>query len=259
MSAIDTASPELRDPAPAKTPRIWGLWGTLAWTIVLGAVLAASSFAAVFVYFMIRAPEQEPSLTELEALAGDSLMLALGSLMTMIPLVLTVWLAVRIAGHSLTSYLPLTRPTWRDVAIGLMGMIVLLAALDLLSYLLGHPLTPQVVIDAVMSASRRGEWGLLLVAVLVSAPVGEEIVFRGFLFRGIAESPLGRTGAVLMTSALFALIHTQYSWYYLGEIFLIGLALGIARALSGSTLLTIAMHSFHNAAATVQAYWLAPS
>jgi len=38
----------------------------------------------------------------------------------------------------------------------------------------------------------------------------EELFFRGFLFRGLSSSFMGPVGAVLVTSALWALIHTQY-------------------------------------------------
>ena len=57
-------------------------------------------------------------------------------------------------------------------------------------------------------------------------------------------------------AAMFAAIHTQYSAFHLGEVFAIGVVLGAARALSGTVVLPIIMHAFHNAAALAQAYWM---
>ncbi|AMX01520.1 CPBP family glutamic-type intramembrane protease [Microbulbifer thermotolerans] len=47
---------------------------------------------------------------------------------------------------------------------------------------------------------------LVLVIVLV-APVLEELIFRGYLFTAWRQSRLGLTGTLLLTSALFALMH----------------------------------------------------
>ena len=55
-----------------------------------------------------------------------------------------------------------------------------------------------------------------------------------------------------MISALWAVIHTQYDWYGIFQIFLIGLLLGWVRWRSGSTLLTIVLHALINAWATLQ-------
>jgi len=49
----------------------------------------------------------------------------------------------------------------------------------------------------------------VLIALLVTAPICEEIIFRGFLFRGIKNSPVGTAGAIIVTSVLFAIIHFQ--------------------------------------------------
>ena len=95
-----------------------------------------------------------------------------------------------------------------------------------------------------------------MLAVLISAPVGEEIVFRGFIYRGLSESWLRPWGAVFLSALMFAVIHTQYTFYYLGEVFAIGLILGLARMLSGTTLLPMLMHMIHNAAALSQAHIL---
>ena len=88
----------------------------------------------------------------------------------------------------------------------------------------------------------------LLAAVVVAAPIGEEVLFRGFLFRGLAR-PGWEVHAIGATALVWALLHTQYSYFVVGEVFLEGLMLGWFRWASGSTVLTIGMHMLKNALA----------
>lgn len=79
-----------------------------------------------------------------------------------------------------------------------------------------------------------------------------EICFRGFIFKGLAESRLRWYGATLVTAILWAAIHLQYDWYGISCIFALGLLLGTARAKTNSTLLTMWLHSVINIMATVE-------
>ena len=92
-----------------------------------------------------------------------------------------------------------------------------------------------------------------LIALVIIGPVTEEVVFRGFLFRGLSESFLGVAGTLVATSAAWAALHVQYDWMTIAQIFLIGLLLGWLRWASGSTLLTIMLHVLANFAACIQA------
>ena len=57
----------------------------------------------------------------------------------------------------------------------------------LTSYLTGRPLVPTVMVDMYRSSWLPG----LLFAMVVLAPIGEETLFRGFLYAGIAASRAG--------------------------------------------------------------------
>src|SRR5262249_2675623 len=81
---------------------------------------------------------------------------------------------------------------------------------------------------------------------------GEEAMFRGFLFRGWARSARGAFPAIVVISAIWAVIHVQYDWFGIAQIFCTGLLLGWVRWRSGSALLTLAMHGAMNAWATVE-------
>jgi hypothetical protein len=58
---------------------------------------------------------------------------------------------------------------------------------------------------------------------------------------------------VILLSAVWALFHVQYEWFFVGEIFVLGLAFGWLRWLSGSTLLTIMLHATVNGLAMLEA------
>ena len=127
-------------------------------------------------------------------------------------------------------------------------MILLLATSDLIAYLVGHPIVPPFVEDVYRTASLP----LLLAALLIAAPLGEEVLMRGFLYRGIADSRWGVSAAIVISSALWAVIHVQYGPYDIGSIFLMGIYLGVVRWRTGSVLLTILLHTIANTLATVE-------
>ena len=56
----------------------------------------------------------------------------------------------------------------------------------------------------------------------------------------------GAPAAIAVTAVLWALLHIQYSWFFIVEIVTLGLFFGWMRWKSGSTLLTIALHATNN-------------
>jgi uncharacterized protein len=85
----------------------------------------------------------------------------------------------------------------------------------------------------------------MLVAFVIIAPIGEEIAFRGFLYRGWARE--GREiHAIALIALIWAMMHIQYDWIGIAQIFALGLLLGWFRWASGSTTLPILMHILIN-------------
>jgi len=78
------------------------------------------------------------------------------------------------------------------------------------------------------------------------APIGEETLFRGFLFRGWHRSSYDAWLAIVVTALLWAIIHLQYDHYYMALVFVYGLVLGWFRLVASSTILTILLHSVIN-------------
>ena len=68
--------------------------------------------------------------------------------------------------------------------------------------------------------------------------------------RGLVAK-LGPSLTILITAALWALLHIQYEWFFIIEIVTLGIFLGWMRWKSGSTLLTIILHGTNNALALV--------
>jgi membrane protease YdiL (CAAX protease family) len=94
--------------------------------------------------------------------------------------------------------------------------------------------------------SARG-WGVVFVflTVCVVGPFVEELLFRGFLFRGLAK-PFGTTGAAVLSSAVFASIHPQLPLGFL-PIMCIGIALCVVYQRSGSLTASWMLHGLNNA------------
>ena len=64
---------------------------------------------------------------------------------------------------------------------------------------------------------------------------------------GLKNSPVGPTGAVIITAALFGVLHlTQYDIYGVTQIFIFGIVLGIIRLKTKSLWNTIAVHASWN-------------
>jgi CAAX protease family protein len=100
----------------------------------------------------------------------------------------------------------------------------------------------------------------LLPALVAFAPIGEETLFRGFLFKGIAASRAGPIAAIIISAIAWAPLHVQYDWYGVGTIAVMGLFLGIVRHATGSLYLTMLLHAVANAVATleivIKEHWL---
>jgi len=99
-------------------------------------------------------------------------------------------------------------------------------------------------------------WILLFSAVLL-APVFEEILFRGFLLQGfLLWAPRSRFACIVLTSLLFAVMHTQYvHWQTLAVLTLFSLLLCYARLRANSLLLPIFLHMLNNLIALLPSLW----
>lgn len=96
---------------------------------------------------------------------------------------------------------------------------------------------------------------LLFIAVVIAAPFFEELIFRGFIFKGLANSPLGVIVTIIITSVLFTLIHAgQYDINILVVLFPLAVMLGVSRYSSSGIYLPIYLHFINNLYSSVTMY-----
>ncbi|MGY4170678.1 CPBP family intramembrane glutamic endopeptidase [Bradyrhizobium sp. USDA 4529] len=147
------------------------------------------------------------------------------------------------ARSGLSEYLALNWPSSRELFLALAIAAVLLIVESCFLAFVGADTS-----WAAPNLNVQGRVGLLtfLIGCCLAAPIMEEFVFRGFLFRGWSQSFLGPVGAIVLTSLVWALNHTQYDWSYRFCLFIFGLALGYFRWRSNSTWLTVIVHSALN-------------
>ncbi|MEX0610864.1 MAG: CPBP family intramembrane glutamic endopeptidase [Pirellulales bacterium] len=140
-------------------------------------------------------------------------------------------------------------PGAKSLALWIAAVIGYVFAADWFTALLGHEMTSDYLIEAYLSA---GSVSLLWAALVIAAPLSEELLFRGFLFRGLMSTRLGRVGAAIITSLAWALIHIPYDWHVIAVIFVGGLLLAAARQSTQSVVTCILMHSAWNFLAMIQ-------
>ena len=236
----DTA-PETAAP---RTP--WGLWATLGW-VILAFVL--SSVAGLIVVLIWR---PDAIMGGGADMLKDGEVISITTIASAVVQVGMLALAAKLARWPVSEYLGLVRPATRPALIAIAVLIVFVLGYDGLTYLLGRDIVTPFQVDTYRTARDSGSLPLLWLTFVIVAPVAEEIMFRGFLFRGWVRSERSAIPAILVISLLFAAIHVQYDWFGILQVFFIGLLLAIARWRSGSTLLTILMHVLANLWATVE-------
>ena len=93
---------------------------------------------------------------------------------------------------------------------------------------------------------------IVALSAIIGAPLIEELVFRGAFFASLVTSPVGRTGAVLISAALFALAHAVTdAWPIVAVLFVMGILLGLLMLRFASLWVTIACHASWNALQTI--------
>ena len=85
---------------------------------------------------------------------------------------------------------------------------------------------------------------LLFTAVVIIAPLGEELLFRGFLQQILEEHWKDVTKAVLVTALFFAMIHMNPYWFV--QIYILGILLGFLAWKTKSVLPPLILHGINN-------------
>lgn len=255
MTAAESPISVVPVPPPGREPRVWKFIGTGLWGLALfGAMFAGQ--VTVVAYFLLGSGEPMDTSSMITLLSNGRI-ISLSVIMGLPAILAMLWIATRFSRTPFADYLALRWPSWRMFAAGVASLVLLMVAWEIISRVAGRESSPGFMMDVLKTARADGALWLLVFAFCVAAPVTEEFFARGFLYRGWSESFLRPAGAILLSSAVWTMMHLQYNWFFLAQVFSIGLLLGYLRYLSGSTWLVVVLHGLNNLAATVQTIWLA--
>jgi membrane protease YdiL (CAAX protease family) len=255
---MDSLNPENAFALAAPPPRrhVWQFWGTVLWGLFVFAALFAGQILALAYEVLTRGGAASVAET-IRAAASSGVTISLSVILGLPAVLAALGIAIRFTGTSFADYLALRGTSFKNFAIGFLGLIAILMLWEVLSHVIGHEGSPGFMVDVLKSAQADGALWLLILAFCVAAPIAEECFARGFLYRGWSETRLGPPGAIVLSSLVWTGLHLQYDLYFFGEVFSLGLWFGYLRYRSGSLWLTIVLHGLNNLGAVAQTIWLA--
>lgn len=236
-----------------RSKNYWGPWSTLGFsflTLAVFIILQTICFAA-YIFFTKDNSQDFRTAINNTVLNGDALSFAeIPAALTGVAMIL-LFAATR-DHFSIKDYLDLHIPKLKPLLFYLALIILAMILMESINYIFDRP-TPEFMIRVY---SNTENIVLLWIAVSIAAPFFEEFLFRGFLLNGLnvpwfGNPMAGTIGAVILTSASFAIIHVQYGWFEIISIFFIGLLLAIAKLRTGSLYIPIAMHMVMNLGASI--------
>lgn len=154
----------------------------------------------------------------------------------------------------------LAKPRLKDIVYALAGFGIYFLAYVALAFVI-KLLFPEVNFDQQQQLGfdiyQQGlSLVLIFLALVVAAPVTEEILARGFLYTGL-KTQLPKWGAALITSVMFALAHLQFGsgaslvWVAAVDTFVLSLVLIYLREKTGFLSASIILHMIKNGLAFV--------
>ncbi|MGY3073856.1 membrane protease YdiL (CAAX protease family) [Bradyrhizobium sp. LM6.10] len=236
------------------TPRVWKFLGTALWGLLIFVAMFVGQIGAIVLLVAQRGLPMD--LASLQLVGREPQALALSVTMGLPATLAAVWLAIRIKKAAFADYLALHWPSWKQLLFGAVGLVLIVVAWETMSRSLGREATPGFMTDLLKSGRDKGAAFFLLFAFSVAAPMSEEVLARGFLYRGWSASFLRVPGAIVLSSLVWTAVHLQYDMYFLAEVFSIGLWFGYMRYRSSSLWLTIVLHALNNLTAVVLTMWL---
>jgi CAAX protease family protein len=219
----------------------WGRWATLGFAVV-------ALFGSQAVALLVLTWWYGVGIAQMPDFSGDGVAVSV-IIFVSIPVQLALlYLIAQRPGGSTLDYLGFKLPRRGELGFGVAATVALIIVGNTVSWLLGRTIVTPFQLDIYRTASAAGALPLLFLwlAVVAVTPIGEETLFRGFLFRGWLRAPRDAWPVILITALLWALVHVQYDWYVIAQVFVFGVMLGWLRWASGSTILTMVLHAMIN-------------
>lgn len=144
---------------------------------------------------------------------------------------------------------------FREVGCGIVGYIAglpLLAGAFVLTFIFAqvwHSVTGKAPTPHNPAAEAAASGDVLVTVLIVTlatiwAPLAEETMFRGALYRHV-RSKAGVAGAVLLTAMMFAIMHS-YGPVFLSPLVALGAVFALLREWRGSIIASMTAHALHN-------------
>ena len=138
-------------------------------------------------------------------------------------------------------------PTWTDILLAPIGLVVVLFAAGALTALM-MALLPGVNWEQAQDVGYHGlyqasDFILAFICLVVLAPICEEIIFRGWLY-GKLRFKMPAVPAILITSVLFGLMHGQ--WNVGVTVFAMSVGMCVMREFTGTIWSGILLHMIKN-------------
>ncbi len=221
------------------------------WSLLLGLVLY---FVAQFSVSLILPPLliQAGVISSRDALSLASggftawtfWLLNVANVVTIILVVATVLWFYR---EPLSSLGFTTKKVPRALLFGVVGFVVAFIA----AAAVGYPIEQQFGVDPTQQALSQTatEPGLLPIVFLsgaIIAPIAEEIVFRGYMYKAFRDR-FKPAYAIPLSAALFSIIHLE--WRAALSLFVIGIVLAYVYEKTGNLMAPITVHILNNAIA----------
>ena len=235
----------------------WGFLGTLLWGIfIIVILLGVGQLIPIYIFAFFHEPIVDITILRhyMALMETDAFLLsisAIGSTLLAVPLVFLI--AKFKKGSNLKEYFSLKSFCRKTLLFWILATFLMLIAEDVITTLF----TIQEIPSFMMNISYPNDASkiLLVLGVAFFAPVLEEVIFRGFLLKGLSNSFLGVWGAIIISSFIWASIHFQYELVYLVMIFVTGLVFGYAKVKTNSLFIPIVMHMLFNLVAMVELYF----
>lgn len=217
----------------------WGRWATLG--LGLAGLFGGQAAALVALQWWFGRP-----LTQMPDFSGDGVAVTIVIFVSIPVQLALLFLLAQKPGGSAADYLGLKVPSRGELMVGIAAIVAMIVVGNALSWLLGHFIVTPFQLDIYRTAEAAGWVPLLWLAVVVVTPIGEESLFRGFLFRGWLRAPRDVWPVIVLTAFLWAIVHVQYDWFVIVQVFCFGVLLGWLRWATGSTILTMLLHGLIN-------------
>jgi membrane protease YdiL (CAAX protease family) len=238
--------------APLRQSPRWGFWATILWALVIAAIYAAAQFGIILAVADWRSADlTDSSSFDQLMISGSSggYVFSLANLVTTIICCASIAAIIRLKKHAVVREYLCLKPVTLTAALKWIGLFVVLQV-GITLILTWFDLSIDDDFIAKIYKAANPVWMLWLVLV-VAIPLLEEIFFRGFLLTGFAASFMRPSGAVIVTTGLWAALHTQYDVVGLADVFCLGLVFGAARIRTGSLIVPLGLHMFQNLFATI--------